>query len=270
MDSGQNNLGDEQGSKAWELPIVGFSKGDDPIFEEIKEHIGPFYWTPLEIFEKGFPAVRAIASELTVVSWILPQAKQTRLDNRKEKSFPAERWARSKHFGEQGNARLRNHLVTLFGSMGIEAVAPASSPFWTIRVSRGFGFSSTWSERHAAFASGLGTFGLCDGLITPVGKAMRCGSLVARLSIPPTARPYNDPHEYCLFFSKGNCRKCMDRCPAGAITEEGHDKEKCRVYLNTISAPYVKERFGFATEACGLCQTKVPCESRIPLSRKDR
>jgi epoxyqueuosine reductase QueG len=29
------------------------------------------------------------------------------------------------------------------------------------------------SERHAAYAAGLGTFGLCDGLITSVGKAVR-------------------------------------------------------------------------------------------------
>ena len=46
-----------------------------------------------------------------------------------------------------------------------------------MKMSEKYGMASCWSERHAAFVSGLGTFGLCDGLITPVGKAMRCGSV---------------------------------------------------------------------------------------------
>jgi hypothetical protein len=36
-------------------------------------------------------------------------------------------------------------------------------------------YASSWSERHAAHAAGLGTFGLCDGLITAKGKAMQGG-----------------------------------------------------------------------------------------------
>jgi len=31
----------------------------------------------------------------------------------------------------------------------------------------------------------------------------------------------------------------------------------------------VKSRYGFEGKGCGLCQTKVPCESRIPV-REDR
>ena len=37
-------------------------------------------------------------------------------------------------------------------------------------------------ETHAAHAAGLGTFGLCDGLITPIGKAIRVGSVVAKMN----------------------------------------------------------------------------------------
>jgi hypothetical protein len=43
-----------------------------------------------------------------------------------------------------------------------------------------------------AYAAGLGTFGLCDGLITARGKAMRTGSVVARLEIDASPRPYDD------------------------------------------------------------------------------
>jgi len=38
------------------------------------------------------------------------------------------------------------------------------------------GPASSWSERHAAYAAGLGTFSLNDALITPKGIAHRLGS----------------------------------------------------------------------------------------------
>jgi len=128
-------------------------------------------------------------------------------------------------------------------------------------------YASTWSERHATYASGLGTFGLCDGLITPLGKAMRVGSVVARIEIPPTPRPYTDHRAYCLFFSKGICGKCIDRCPVGALSEKGHDKVKCRAHLNPTTSEYVKANYGFDGYGCGLCQTAVPCESKIPTAK---
>ncbi len=137
-----------------------------------------------------------------------------------------------------------------------------------MKMSERSGMASTWSERHAAYVAGLGTFGLCNGLITPVGKAHRCGSVVARLSIPSTPRPYDDHRAYCLFFSQGGaCGKCMTRCPAGAITPQGVDKGKCREYIDMVQKAYVLENYGLEAYGCGLCQTKVPCESRIPSAK---
>lgn len=251
---------------AWEEPLVGFSRGDDPLYRFFKEDIGPFLWTPAEIFAATFPAVKAAPEELTVISWILPQTERTRLDNAAEKTMPAERWARSRKFGEDFNVKLRDHVAAALRKAGHEAVAPMNSPGWKWEKSERYGFASSWSERHAAYASGLGTFGLCDGLITPRGKAMRCGSVVARISVPPTERPYEDRHAYCLFFFNGSCGKCAERCPAGAITKEaGHDKEKCHLYTRKAAETHVKPRFGFETTACGLCQTGVPCEAKIPV-----
>jgi len=57
---------------------------------------------------------------------------------------------------------------------------------------------------------------------------MRAGSVVAKIEMEPTLRPYADHRAYCLFFAKGACGKCIDRCPARAITEASRDKEKCR------------------------------------------
>ena len=100
-------------------------------------------------------------------------------------------------------------------------------------------------------------------LITPLGKAHRCGSIVVKARIPATLREYSDPHEYCPWFTKHSCGLCAKRCPAGAISETGHNKELCKAYMESACAEYLNG-LGLTTHACGLCQTKVPCEDRIP------
>ena len=95
--------------------------------------------------------------------------------------------------------------------------------------------------------------------------AMRTGSVIARIQIQPTQRPYNDHHAYCLFYSKGICGKCISRCPVEALSKAGHDKIKCLSHLKPVTEDYVKAHYGFDGYGCGLCQTKVPCESKIPI-----
>jgi len=264
----ENSLGYQTGEKAWAEPLIGFSVGNDPLYDFYKSDIGDFYWTPLEIFKKTFPSTKATANQLTVISWILPQTEATKADNRRQTKHPSERWARTRVQGEEVNNKLRRYVVSTLQEKGIKAVAPMLSPMWEQKTSEHYGFASAWSERHAAYASGLGTFGLCDGLITPKGKAMRCGSVVADVNIQPTIRPYSDHHAYCLYFSKGICGMCIRRCPAEAISKTGHDKIKCRNYVHNVVEEFVKLNYGLKSYGCGLCQTGVPCESKIP-SQKD-
>jgi len=263
--SPDNSLRNPAGDRAFEDGMVGFSKGDDPLYDEYKEVVGPFHWTPWEIFTKTFPKLDVQPGELTVIAWVVAHHPLTKEDNRRERLYPSERWARARIFGEQVNEALRRHLVAALEAEGCTAVAPALSPEWERKASEKYVIASTWSERHAAYASGLGTFGLCDGLITPLGKAVRVGSVIARIGIPATPRPYRDHHAYCLFFSKGLCKECISRCPAGALTEAGHDKLKCRSHVRPVTEEYVKAHYGFEGYGCGLCQTGVPCESKIPL-----
>ena len=262
--SPENTLQNLNNDKAFEMPLTGFSRGDDPLYEAYKDHVGPFFLTPLELFTLTFKDFSIKPEELTVISWVLPHNKATKADNRKEKFYPAERWARGRIFGEQTNTSLRKYMVASLEAQGYRAVAPALTPQFSVRLSPKYGYASTWSERHAAYASGLGTFGLCDGLITPAGKAMRTGSVIAQIPITPAPRPYTDHHEYCLFFTKGVCGKCIARCPAGAITEAGKNKELCFKHLYPVTQDYVKSEYAFDGYGCGLCQTGVPCESKIP------
>ena len=269
--SPENNLQNRTGEKAFENPLVGFAGGADPIFDDYKTHVGPFHWTPLEIFRTTFAESRVEAGDLTVISWILPQTSRTRADNRKQDRFPAERWARARVFGEKVNEKIRAHVVDRLKEKGIQAVAPMLSPLWSREMSPRYGYASKWSERHAAYAAGLGTFGLCDGLITESGKAMRTGSVVARCRIQASPRPYTDHHAYCLFYATGTCGKCIKRCPVGAVSENGHDKEKCKAYMRGDQVRgYIKEQYGFEGKGCGLCQTKVPCEAVNPVKIQNK
>jgi epoxyqueuosine reductase len=260
----ENRLWESGDEPAFAEPLVGFSRGDDPLFEAFRQHVGPFHWTPLEIFRLSFPAEEAAAGELTVISYILPQTEATRADNRSCRRYPSERWARARIFGEAVNDRLRGHLAVSLQTAGFAAVAPSLAPVYSNSEYGPHGRASTWSERHVAYASGLGTFGLCDGLITPAGKAMRAGSVVVRAALPPTPRPYEHHQAYCLFFSEGTCGECIKRCPVGAISTQGHDKERCATYVRPVTEDYVRETFGFEGYGCGLCQTGVACESGIP------
>lgn len=262
--SGHNNLGESFPERAFDKPLLGFARGDDPLFRAMKEHVGPFHLTPAEIYRLSFPQEEVREEELTVISWVLPQTEATRRDNSSQKVFPSERWARARIFGEQVNDKLRRHVVAELARKGIHSVAPVLTAHFKRMDSDRFVFASTWSERHVAFVAGLGTFGLCDGLITPLGKAMRLGSVVAKASIPPSPRPYAHHRQYCLFFTNGTCGKCIQRCPVGALGPEGHDKRKCVAHLRPASSDYVKANYGFDGYGCGLCQTGVPCEDRIP------
>jgi len=200
-----------------------------------------------------------------VIAWILPQTRHTRLAHRRAKELPSIEWSRARHYGEKVNENLRRSVVEMLSTEGYQACAPVLLNGWERAVSDRYGFASSWSERHAAHVCGLGTFGLSDGLITPVGKAVRVGSVIVRTVLRPTPRPYSRHNEWCLFYSTGKCLACMRRCPAGAISEAGHDKEKCKTYIRDITALHVEEhQLGFRVNSCGLCQTKVVCETQNP------
>ena len=96
--------------------------------------------------------------------------------------------------------------------------------------------------------------------------------MVTDLKLPYTARKYSSLHANCLFYKNGSCKKCIERCPYGAITEEGHDKEKCREALFVHQKPWMDGVYGVGYigryAGCGLCQTGVPCENRIPVEEE--
>lgn len=255
----------------WDEPLVGFASGSDPLFLEYKTIIGSFHFTPREVImsalkEKDRGLLLSEMEQVSVISWILPASEDTRKSNRREEKFPSKLWAYTRDFGEVFNNALRRHVSGFLEDLGHVAVAPVLLPtFQHLRDEKG-GWASHWSERHIAYACGLGTFSLNDGLITPKGMAVRIGSVVTLLKLAPSEKKYRHYKENCLHFKNEKCGKCIPRCPAGAITEKGHDKDKCREYIN--SEPLRAKRLEYGLQnpppSCGLCQTAVPCEFEIP------
>ncbi len=247
---------------AWEEPLVGFSSSNDELYTFFKKDIGNFYWSPKEIFQLVYPG--SYDHSLSIISWVLPQTKRTKLAQEKENKYPSFHWTLSRAFGEEFNLSLARFVEKLLNDSGHKAIAPMISPHFENKDSKKYGYASTWSERHTAYVSGLGTFGLCDGLITSVGKAIRCGSVITNIPVKLTQKPYVNHNEYCLFFQKGSCMICAKRCPAKAINQNGHNKNACMEYQKKYVRPYVRKKYNLKTTSCGLCQTKVPCQSGIP------
>ena len=251
------------GGKYWDTPLVGFASGDDPLFKRYKQIIGRFHFTPQEIFDLTFGRSKE-PRRLSVISWVLPASEDIRKSNRKEIKYPSLLWAHARDFGEQFNIKLRNHLSSLLRKKGYKAVAPMNSRYWKRLKSGRVGWASNWSERHAAFACGLGAFGLSDGLITAKGKAIRVGSVVTDLPLKPSNKMYPRHRANCLYYFNNTCKACANRCPAGAITSKGHDKDKCFEYVHGSVLRDKCAEYGVKITGCGLCQTKVPCEFEIP------
>ena len=252
----------ESGEHYFDEPLVGFAAADDPLFTRYKSVIGDFHLTPTELAEQTGEAARW--APRTVICWVLPVTKATRESNRPETVYPSSAWAKTRCHGEAFNASLRRHIAGYLSETGYHAFAPQLHPSWREYPDTPVGAASSWSERHAAYAAGLGTFSLNDALITPIGIAHRLGSVVTDLQIAPSPKPYPDHTYNCLYHRNGSCGACIGRCPVGALTKSGHDKTLCRHHVYDTIPKAVGPLFEVSSTGCGLCQTGVPCESRIP------
>lgn len=256
----------EDGEPYFGEPKVAFASAGDPLFTEYKTIIGTYHLTPAEAFAEmhGEPP----GPGATVICWSLPIAKVTRKEQRKEKRLPCRRWARTRWYGQMMNDELARLFMDFLAQRGVRSIAPSLLGTFKRVTAPPVGLSSIWSERHAAYAAGLGTFSINDALITEHGIAHRLGSVVAETTLEPTPRK-KDYRANCLFVTRGGCLKCAKRCPVGAISKKGHDKNLCSDYSYGTVLEEVGEEYDVKVAGCGLCQTDVPCEKRIPKGIKD-
>ncbi|MFX1501967.1 MAG: hypothetical protein ACFFDH_13470 [Promethearchaeota archaeon] len=271
------------GGKIFNNPLIGVAKGDDPIFQKFKEVVGLEHLTPLELWlAEGLKMIDD--SKLRIVSIVFPYIDKIRnesknIEKRSRVLLPAEIYSVGRNYANSFKQETCRHIIGFFEEKGYNAIAGMLSKSFSIIVKENF--YSTWSERHIAFAAGLGTFSLHEGLITDVGCNIRLASVVTDAPLKITPRISDNPYGNCLYYSKGTCRECEKRCPANAINENGHDKIKCYEYgqkvarkmiakLGQILKPHVrcvnrKLRPPSFPVGCAFCQFGVPCMDKNPL-----
>lgn len=242
------------GKPMFDAPLIRVGSADDPLWEEFKRPgaIGQLYRTPRE----WLPEARS------VISIFGPWSDAVVESNAADPVYPSGAWIDAYHNGGALIKRVSAELAGWLKGSGWSAVAPAVSEGFRFvyeegsqpDIPAGISYASNWSERHAAFVCGHGTFGLSRGIITEKGMAGRFCSVVTDLELAPDERAYEGLYDYCIF-----CGGCAANCPPRAISRQrGKEHPPCDAWLTEMKA-----RNGVAG-CCGKCQVNVPCSRAIP------
>ncbi|MDY6821918.1 MAG: epoxyqueuosine reductase [Deferribacterota bacterium] len=233
------------GVTIWRKPLIGYAKALDSLFYSLKKAVSPSHFLPRDLLEDG----------QTVIAYFLPFKKNVVKTNL-ESSYSSRQWARAYVETNELIFKLNVYIKNELSRFGYNTyIIPATHNFNEDRL------ISNWSHRHVAYIAGLGTFGLNNMLITSKGCAGRIGSLITNLKIEPTIR---NSIEYCLYKSKEICRKCIDRCPTGALNINFFDRFKC--YEMLLENAKLHASYGLA-DVCGKCCVGLPCSFTNPNSK---
>lgn len=241
------------GIRYYDAPLVAVADADDPIFSQFQSDpaiIGSTFRLPEQW----------LSGAKSVVSFFLPFTKEFIESAKGVKEGPSETWAHGRAEGQKFLIDALEEIADWLRERGYDAIIPAVEPDLKNdvnpnRVPLGQPMvASSWSERHVAFAAGLGTFSLTTSLITKKGVCGRFGSIITTAPLEVTPRPYTEPYEYCTF-----CGACTYRCPIKAISlEKRKDMVACASFAGKIKADYAP------LHGCGKCQINLPCSTQIP------
>ena len=239
-------------------PIFGVSSADDALYSEYKKEsvIGDLFMSP----EEWLPGAKS------VISFFLPFTERVCVSNSGAPEDTSPEWLHARVEGQDVLDLFTVKIKEYFEACGEKACVPSIDERFGMKFRpleegdpEGIHANSKWSERHAAYVAGLGTFCLTRGLISAKGVAGRYGSVIVSQRIDPDERPYTGIYDHCI-----RCGACIARCPANAISlEYGKNQHLCHEFLEASKIAY-KPRYG-----CGKCQVGVPCEDRIPVPAGD-
>lgn len=213
-------------------PLVGFASAYDPLFDEIKNIVGQHHLHPTEL----------LPDAKTVIAFFIPFAEEIVKANRKG-TYVVPEWSIAYTETNKLLERISAKLMDELKVYGIKAVTQKPTDNFNEDD-----LTASWSHKSVAYVAGLGTFGLNTMLITSAGCAGRLGSLVISEEIAATPRP---SEEYCRFLKDGKCKYCVIKCPSGALTTHGIDKQKCWNYM-------LDKRDPDLDRGCGKC-AMGPC-----------
>ena len=237
---------DLAGKRIFDMPLFGYGDPNDPYFDSIhKDHPamkGPKEWMP---------------SSRTVISVFFPYSGELKRSNKIRKDRSSYEWFHIRIEGQRLIENFLREVKTELEKENFEAIIPVKDPRFKVSGFRNVPenmpeYSSNWSERHAAYACGLGTFSMTKALITEKGSAGRLGSILTSMETEFTE------HSKGLYDNCTKCGACIAKCPVSAISADGKDNSRCAEYLGKV----FKEHDPYY--GCSECQVGIPCESRIP------
>ncbi len=233
------------------MPLVGFADANHPYIRNLPDLISPTHVLPQNILEDA----------RIIIAYFVPFTKDIAKTNIEGIQASPE-WARAYEETNALFSELNSALIDLIHAKAMDAgVTPRAVTFDQKTL------LSDWSQRHIAYAAGLGTFGMNNMLLTKEGCCGRFSTVVTNLELEPD-EPVKE--EYCLYKKKGTCGVCIKNCPAGALTSEGYDRFKCyelckenaKIYTE-FGSSYTREdgtgTNSVGSEVCGKCITASPC-----------
>lgn len=230
----RNNL-----STRWKQPLLGFVNSNKKYIHSLKTIVSPTHYMP----EEFLPYCKSI------LSYFLPFDDKIGKDN-ENGTEPSTMWITAYNETNRLFVDLNQFLSQIFEKFGYQVATPHQ-----VGMIDKTHIYSNWSQRHIAYAAGLGTFGINNMLITKEGTCGRFYSLITNF---PVEKVSPISQEYCLYKKDGSCGLCVKRCPIHALSlNREFDRIACEEHLAEIET-----RLG--ADACGKCVTGLPCTYRIP------
>jgi epoxyqueuosine reductase QueG len=217
--------------------------------------------SPDEFFQHDFPD-GVSQEELSVISFAFHINPLIVKDNSLENLYPSFSWLEARHKFDY----LYRPFIEFIGELlpGKRITVPVKSTLYRADLKKNIPVAN-WSERHAAFACGLGTFGLHGALITKKGCTHRLLGIIVDAAVEGCVEPPEHPYGECRHFMDGSCGECMTRCPVGAIVPGKHIIERCYEHEWLTCRARSSGIYGTEVPACGLCMCGVPCDISSPL-----
>lgn len=239
---------------------LGIQRADHVVFEKIKDtipdHLGPYDFCALN----NWPPDKGDASVVSIAVYFKKCIVE---ENSRQQTHPSHSWYQVIYHLENFIKYFSTQISCYVDSMKHSAIFPKETALYKVYRENNIKYAN-WSERHVAYACGLGSFGLHGALITDRGCTHHLMSFIVNTGFGAYSIPQELYYENCLYLNEHTCGKCMTRCPVNSITEKGHCVRTCLGHESVVNKKRAKEIYGIEIEACGLCMSGVPCSLRNP------